>query len=120
MPTLSEFSKLKANANLASSLLEKRFFEPFISNRNRLEGLPRQAEFEKSLRAETADPMWMLTRQWQLGEFQGEDAGTACQAKILSEEQRPGVLTFGKKASKAYDPFLTPLEPEVESETVEV
>jgi len=120
MPTLSEFSKLKANANLASSLLEKRFFEPFISNRNRLEGLPRQAEFEKSLRAEIADPMWMLTRQWQLGEFQGEDAGTACQAKILSEEQRPGVLTFGNKASKAYDPFQTPLEPEVESEAVEV
>ncbi|OOG76733.1 hypothetical protein [Algoriphagus sp. A40] len=120
MPNLSEFSKLKATANLATTVFEKRFHEPFISNRNRLEGLPRQAEFEKSLRAETADPMWMLTRQWQLGEFQGEDAGTACQAKILSEEQRPGVLTFGNSTSKEYDPFLTPLEPEVESEEVEV
>ncbi|GAB3218048.1 hypothetical protein J0A67_01855 [Algoriphagus aestuariicola] len=120
MPTLSEFSKLKANANLATTALDKRFFEPFISNRNRLEGLPRQAEFEKSLRAETADPMWMLTRQWQLGEFQGEDAGTACQAKILTEEQAPRVLIFGKQGSKAYDAFASPLEPEVESEAVEV
>lgn len=120
MPNLSEFSKLKANVNLAASAFEKRFFEPFISNRNRLEGLPRQAEFEKSLRAEIADPMWMLTRQWQLGEFQGEDAGTACQAKVLSEEQRPGVLTFGTQESKNYDPYQSPLEPEVESEPVEV
>lgn len=120
MPTLSEFSKLKTTANLASATAEKRFLEPFISNRNRLEGLPRQAEFEKSLKVETADPMWMLTRQWQLGEFQGEDAGTSCQAKILSEEQCPGVLTFGNGTSKEFDPFLTPLEPEVESEDVEV
>lgn len=120
MPNLSEFSKLKANVNLAASAFEKRFFEPFISNRNRLEGLPRQAEFEKSLRAEIADPMWMLTRQWQLGEFQGEDAGTACQAKVLSEEQRPGVLTFGTHESKNYDPYQSPLEPEVESEPLEV
>lgn len=120
MPTLSEFAKLKASANLATSVLDKRFFEPFISNRNRLEGLPRQAEFEKSLRAETADPLWMLTRQWQLGEFQGEDAGTACQAKILSEEQEPGVLAISGKASKKYDPSQTPLEPEVEHEAVEV
>lgn len=120
MPTLSEFSKLKTTANLATTALEKRFYEPFISNRNRLEGLPRRAEFEKSLKAETADPLWMLTRQWQLGEFQGEDAGTACQAKILAEEQQPGVLSFGTNPSRTYDPFSSPLEPEVESEAVEV
>lgn len=120
MPNLSEFSKLKANVNLAASAFEKRFYEPFISNRNRLEGLPRQAEFEKSLRAEIADPMWMLTRQWQLGEFQGEDAGTACQAKVLSEEQSPGILTFASQGSKKYDPYQSPLEPEVESEPVEL
>lgn len=119
MPTLSELSKLKGTANLATTAFEKRFFEPFISNRNRLEGLPRQAEFQKSLRAETADPMWMLTRQWQLGEFQGEDAATACQVKILAEEQQPGILTIGKNPSSAYDPFDSPLEPEVESEQVE-
>lgn len=119
MAALSDFSKLKTSVNLATTALEKRFYEPFISNRNRLEGLPRQAEFEKSLRAETADPMWMLTRQWQLGEFQGEDAGTACQTKILSEQQRPGVLTFGENPSKNYDPLFSPLEPEVESEEIE-
>lgn len=120
MPNFSEFYKLKANANLGATVFDKRFQEPFISNRNRLEGLPRQAEFEKSLKAETADPMWMLTRQWQLGEFQGEDAGTACQAKVLSEEQQPGVLTFGNNQSRPFDPYRSPLEPEVESEPVQV
>ncbi len=29
-----------------------------------------------TLRAEIRDPMWMLARQWQLGEFRGEDAGS--------------------------------------------
>src|SRR6266702_4506349 len=28
------------------------------------------------LEARIHDPLWMLTRQWQLGEFQGEDAGS--------------------------------------------
>ena len=41
---------------------------------NRLEGRPRSADFERSLRAEVRDPLWFLTRQWQFGEFEGEDA----------------------------------------------
>ena len=28
------------------------------------------------------DPLWMLTRQWQMGEFQAEDAGTPIQARV--------------------------------------
>ena len=30
---------------------------------------------DRALRAEVRDPLWMLTRQWQMGEFQGDDAG---------------------------------------------
>jgi hypothetical protein len=30
-----------------------------------------------SLAAKTADPLWMLARQWQFGEWQGEDSGSA-------------------------------------------
>ena len=43
---------------------------------NRLEGRPRTTDFERSLRAEVRDPLWFLTRQWQFGEFQGEDAAS--------------------------------------------
>lgn len=49
---------------------------------NRLEGRPRKADFDRSLRAEVRDPLWMLTRQWQFGEFKGEDAGSAVKARV--------------------------------------
>ncbi|MEV6974061.1 hypothetical protein [Kitasatospora sp. NPDC093806] len=43
---------------------------------NRLEGRPRTTDFDRALRAEIRDPLWLLTRQWQLGEFRGTDAGS--------------------------------------------
>lgn len=49
---------------------------------NRLEPHPYQADFQTSLRAEIHDALWMLTRQWQYGEFQGEDTGTAIWADV--------------------------------------
>ena len=51
---------------------------------NRLEARPRSNNFERSLRAEIRDPLWMLSRQWQMGEFQSEDAGSVifAQAKL--------------------------------------
>jgi hypothetical protein len=59
-------------------------FHPAIVTWNRLEGRPRTADFERSLRAEIRDPLWMLCRQWQFGEFQGEDAGSASIAQCRS------------------------------------
>ncbi|MEU9083548.1 hypothetical protein [Streptomyces sp. NPDC048357] len=50
--------------------------EPTVGLWNRLEGRPRTADFGRALRAEVRDPLWMLTRQWQLGEFRGSDAGS--------------------------------------------
>ena len=49
---------------------------------NRLEGRPRSADFDRSLRAEVRDPLWFLTRQWQYGEFEGEDAGSPIDARV--------------------------------------
>jgi hypothetical protein len=49
---------------------------------NRLEGRPRKADFDRALKAEIRDPLWMLTKQWQMGEFQGDDAGSPVMAKI--------------------------------------
>jgi hypothetical protein len=49
---------------------------PTVGLWNRLEGRPRTTDFDRALRAEVRDPLWMLTRQWQLGEFRGADAGS--------------------------------------------
>jgi hypothetical protein len=92
--------------------------KPLISNRNRLEGVPRTDEFTASLRAEIADPLWMLCRQWQMGEFEGEDAATACQAKILSEHQQPEMIHFNEGQPVNYNADQLPLETIVESEPV--
>src|SRR5881227_3639501 len=51
---------------------------------NRLEGRPRSDDLTRPLRAEVRDPAWMLARQWQFGEFEGEDAGTPIQAKMTA------------------------------------
>ena len=63
-----------AIADLRTALLQRLF--PTVMVWNRLEGRPRTIEFDRALRAEVRDALWMLTRQWQLGEFRGEDAGS--------------------------------------------
>jgi hypothetical protein len=55
--------------------LSRRLF-PTVALWNRLEGRPRTTEFDRALRAEVRDPLWMLARQWQFGEFRGQDAGS--------------------------------------------
>ncbi|MEV0663834.1 hypothetical protein ACIBI3_21675 [Actinomadura luteofluorescens] len=60
--------------NLPKALAEREY--PTVGLWNRLEGRPRTADFERALRVEVRDALWLLTRQWQLGEFRGSDAGT--------------------------------------------
>jgi hypothetical protein len=43
---------------------------------NRLEPRPRSPEVQQTVAAKVRDPLWFLTRQWQFGEFQGEDAAS--------------------------------------------
>ena len=61
---------------------------------NRLETRPRTTDFTRSLRAEVRDPLWMLTRQWQFGEFNGEDAALAGHLpdRLPARDDRPGDL----------------------------
>ena len=49
----------------------------------------------ESLQARIADPLWLLARQWQLGEFTGQDAGQPVKAAITADcarlnRYRPG------------------------------
>ncbi len=58
---------------------------PGVTMWNRLEGRPSAETFERALRAEVRDALWMLTRQWQMGEFRGDDAGSPIAAKVRVE-----------------------------------
>jgi hypothetical protein len=60
--------------NLREALARREF--PTVTTWNRIEGRPRSVTFDRALAAEVRDALWMLTRQWQVGEFQGEDGGS--------------------------------------------
>ena len=55
---------------------------PTITTWNRLEGRPRTEDFDRALKAEVRDGLWMLSRQWQMGEFIGDDAASPVFAKV--------------------------------------
>ena len=40
------------------------------------------------------DPLWMLTRQWQFGEFRGEDAASPVTARIAYRHHRTGLVSL--------------------------
>ncbi|TCC47509.1 hypothetical protein E0H75_22285 [Kribbella capetownensis] len=62
---------------------------PSVTTWNRVEGRPRTAEFSRALRADVRDPLWLLARQWQLGEFRAEDAGSPVTAMFHLSTARP-------------------------------
>ena len=73
--------------NLAP-VLAGRTLLPTITRYNRLESRPRTDNFTRALRAEVRDALWMLCKQWQMGEFAGDDAGSPVGAKIHVDGQQ--------------------------------
>jgi hypothetical protein len=99
--------------------LEAKVFRlPRVINYNRLEGSPRTTDFTGSLRAEVRDPLWLLTRQWQLGEFQGEDAASPVTARIAYQHHRTGLASLRDADGFRFDPSTMPLETRVEREPI--
>lgn len=91
--------------------------EPFRAW-NRLEVRPRKKEFDRVLRAEIHDPLWMLTRQWQFGEFKGEDTGSAVFAKVKLETSAIARFQNHFGVISGYDNTV-PLEASVEKMPVQ-
>ncbi|MGC4063267.1 MAG: hypothetical protein QM784_01165 [Polyangiaceae bacterium] len=86
---------------------------PGITIWNRLEGRPRADQFERALRAEVRDPLWMITRQWQMGEFRGDDAGSPITARVRVETTELQRYQAAAGSPEALDPNI-PLEAKVE------
>jgi hypothetical protein len=56
---------------------------PTVTTSNRLEGRPRTVDFDRAFKAEVRDALWLVSKQWQMGEFIGDDvARAACVACI--------------------------------------
>ncbi|PSL35073.1 hypothetical protein [Chitinophaga ginsengisoli] len=90
---------------------------PSITAYNRLENSPRTANFDRSLKAEVRDPLWMLTRQWQFGEFEGEDAASPVTAQILGMHTTMDRVSFPKGDAFPFKQDI-PLETHVEREVI--
>jgi hypothetical protein len=101
--------------DMASALRERLF--PAITTWNRLEARPRTQSFERSLAAEVRDPLWMLSRQWQMGEFEGSDAGSPVFAKMLMQTTRLTKYQAANGNAEIFDAAI-PLEAKVERRPV--
>ena len=85
----------------------------------RLEPQTTDQTLESGIRASVYDPLWMVCRQWQWGEFSGEDTGSPVSTQLKIESNR--LTRFSSHAVPAtstqqYDPRHSPLEAVAERE----
>jgi hypothetical protein len=73
----------------------------------RVEPMPPYGDVQRGFSAEVADPLWMLGRQWQVGEHAGEDAGSPVLVELeVAHTQLDPVAGI--------DPMVVPAEPLLE------
>jgi hypothetical protein len=95
-----------------------KLLSPSFTVYNRLEALPYSDDLERSLGAEIRDPLWMLARQWQSGEFRGEDAGSPLIARLAYDQSRLTTITPGDSEEALPIDDRAPLEALVEAEPI--
>ena len=97
--------------------LATRVLAPSVTHWYRLEPRPRTNSLVGPVAAPVRDPLWFVTRQWQMGEFLAEDAASPAYVQIGSTY---GSLTGWKTPAGAPQPIPAgiPLEPLVEREPV--
>lgn len=85
----------------------------------RLEGSGVARDLTLGLEARIADPLWMLARQWQTGEFAGEDAASPVEIAAEVDWQPLGEMRVGRLPPRGIAAGSgPPLETQVECETV--
>ena len=80
-----------------------------------MESRTRNSDITDALRFRVYDPLWLLSRQWQLGEFKGNDAGTAMSVSCQVRTSNMKKYSYGDGNTNVIDtPNEEPLEPMVE------
>lgn len=94
--------------------------DPSATVWSRLEPLPTADDVSLGLQAPVADPLWMLARQWQFNELQGEDAGSpvGAQLRVQGVPMARLVHPTGAVPDLALPPGAPPIEALVEQERV--
>jgi hypothetical protein len=97
---------------------------PSITSWTRIEPRCREADMRRTLSARVFDPLWLLARQWQVGEFQGEDTGTPVLARVRAKTATLSRCFLGELKADTptqappYDAQRMPLEAMVERQRV--
>ena len=93
---------------------------PSITTWTRLEPRSRRDDVAEGVAARIHDPLWLLARQWQMAEFQGEDGGTPVIARWrarvapLSRCHLGPIAPNTRVQAPVFDPAGLPLEAMVE------
>lgn len=86
----------------------------------RIESSTVDPDVEEGLQARIADPFWSLARQWQVGEFRGEDAATPLLVRLRADSVAIDSWQVGPPGTPSPGRPLGPgaaLEPIVEAES---
>jgi hypothetical protein len=88
----------------------------------RLEPVSRDRELAPGLEARVHDPLWLLGRQWQLGELAASDGGSAIVAEVTATVAPLTKLRPGRPSATArtgnYSATAMPLETLVEADDI--
>jgi hypothetical protein len=89
---------------------------PSITTWNRLEPRSRSVDLMEGLEARVHDPLWFLTRQWQVGEFEARNTGSPVTTSV-----NYNVAPFDRFSlngqPRVYD-SLKPIEVQIEQEPI--
>jgi hypothetical protein len=87
---------------------------------DRLEPHTRDPELEEALQAWVTDPLWLWARQWQLGEFYGEDAASPIHIRVTTQHHPLSGFRGDDVPGSPAEPFPEgrPLESRVEAEAI--
>lgn len=76
----------------------------------RIEPRSRDPQLLAGTEARLHDPLWLLARQWQFGELQGADAGSAMIARAQVETAPVDAVSADGEHWHPFDPVHTPLD----------
>lgn len=84
-----------------------------------------RGDFKPTVKAAVHDALWMLTQQWRVGEFKGDDAGTLVKAKLETQSTLINRFQSTNKDLPSSPPHYaepfdinTPLEAKIEKQPI--